>query len=110
MRQRADVSAKPPVFFGPEHVVDEAEEREADASEQHERPGEVETGFVAEPERAEHGSSGLDAEHREHREDAGRGRYDPIAIVATLQHRHREHVAGGEHDEADREHPDDERE
>ena len=71
LEQRAQVPAEAAVTVGAaEQVVDEAEQPEAEAREQHERPGDVAARFVAETERAERPAPGLDHQRRDHHEQA----------------------------------------
>jgi len=61
------VTAEAAVVAVAEHVVDEAEQAEAEAREQHECARRVLTGFGADPERAECRTARFDREHREDR-------------------------------------------
>ena len=79
------VAAKAPVALGPEQVVDQSEQSETQAGEQHERPRDVATGLVADAERSERVPAGFDHDHRDHDEQPGRGRQRAVAEVAALQ-------------------------
>ena len=87
------MAAKAPVALGPEEIVDEAEQTEAEAREQHERAGDVAAGLVAEAERPQRPAPRLDPEHRDHDEQPGRGRQRAVAEVPALQRRRVEQVA-----------------
>ena len=84
--------AKSPVAPGADQVVDQAEQAEAQTGEQHEWTRDVAAGLVAEPEGAQGVAPGLDDQHGQHDEQAGRGRERAVAEVPTLQRRSLEHI------------------
>ncbi len=109
MRRAHGGDRETPVLTGPEHVVHEAEHPEAEADEQDQRPGEVESGLVAETHGAERGPTRFDDEHRRDDQHATDDRDAQPSVVLTQQRGRGEDLVTGHDQEPHRHEPDDER-
>ena len=100
------MAAEPTLFTGGEHVVEETEEAESDAREQHERTGAVEARLVTDPERTETDARALDEDDREHHDHATGGRQVRTPVVAAQQRGCAQQVGHREQDQPRHSRPD----
>ena len=104
----AQVPTKAAVALGAQEVVDQPEQAEAEAGEEHQRPGEIATRFVAQAERSQCRAAGLHDENGEHHQQTRASWQRAVPEVAALQRGRVEQVAPTHDEQPNREETHDE--